>query len=51
MHTIDDNFFSNIDSEHKAYFLGLMFADGNIHTNKTNNTSIRLTSINREILK
>lgn len=27
-YTIDDTFFDNIDSETKAYFLGLLFADG-----------------------
>lgn len=30
-HTINSNYFENIDSEEKAYFLGLLYADGNIY--------------------
>jgi len=29
-YTFDKNYFKNIDSEEKAYFLGLLFADGNV---------------------
>jgi len=28
---INENFFNTIDSEEKAYFLGLMYADGHVH--------------------
>ena len=28
-HSFDYNYFDNIDCEKKAYFLGLLFADGN----------------------
>lgn len=47
---VDDSFFSNIDTEKKAYFLGLMFADGNLHRDKNKSPTVRLTSINKEIL-
>ncbi|KKN74505.1 hypothetical protein LCGC14_0390220 [marine sediment metagenome] len=37
-HTINTDFFNNIDSEEKAYFLGLMYADGNVYIkSKTRN--------------
>ena len=29
-HTWDDNFFENIDTEEKSYWLGFMYADGNV---------------------
>lgn len=39
----DHNYFENIDTEGKAYFLGLLIADGSIIKNKNNyNHSIRL---------
>jgi intein-encoded DNA endonuclease-like protein len=31
---VDEEFFKKIDTEHKAYWLGFMYADGNIHENK-----------------
>ena len=31
IHKINEDFFENIDNESKAYFLGMMFADGNVH--------------------
>lgn len=42
-YTCNESFFENIDTESKAYFLGLLYADGNI-SNK-NQTNIRLTLI------
>lgn len=33
-HTLDLNVFEKINTEHKAYFLGLMYADGNVHISK-----------------
>lgn len=33
-YTYNENYFDNIDSEHKAYFLGLLLADGSIYNNK-----------------
>jgi hypothetical protein len=35
-YNIDENFFEKIDSEEKAYVLGYLYADGNIHKSKTN---------------
>ena len=29
-YSVNDNYFENIDSEDKAYFLGFMMADGNL---------------------
>ena len=34
-HKVDTTFFKEIDTEEKAYFLGIMMADGSIGTNKT----------------
>lgn len=31
---LNDNYFSKIDTEQKAYFLGLLYADGNLHRTK-----------------
>lgn len=31
---INDNFFENINSEEKAYILGFIYADGNLHKNE-----------------
>lgn len=49
-YTFNHNFFKTIDSEAKAYFLGLMFADGNISLNHTTKT-IRLVSKDRCLLQ
>jgi len=37
-YTIDDTFFDTINTEHKAYTLGLLYADGNVYKN-----TIRIT--------
>jgi hypothetical protein len=34
IHTLNEQFFENIDTEEKAYWLGFILADGNIHQNK-----------------
>jgi hypothetical protein len=34
LYSIDDTFFEKINYENKAYFLGLMYADGNINPNR-----------------
>lgn len=46
---INDNYFNKINSEDKAYFLGLLFADGYNDT-KNNVASITLQSIDVDIL-
>lgn len=40
--SVDDNYFNVIDDEKKAYFLGLLFADGNITSGKKNQIRIAL---------
>ena len=37
-----ENFFENIDSEEKAYFLGFLMADGNVYVRKQSQPCIRL---------
>jgi hypothetical protein len=48
-YSINDNYFNIIDSEDKAYFLGLMFADGYNNENK-GEAAITLQSGDTEIL-
>lgn len=45
VYKINENFFDEIDTEEKAYFLGLLYADGH---NNTNNNCIRLTLQDRD---
>lgn len=45
----DDNFFEKIDSESKAYFLGLLYADGYVN-NKLNYIELTLKSDDLEII-
>ena len=33
LHSLDETYFEQIDDEHKAYWLGLLYADGNISKN------------------
>lgn len=49
-YTFDHLFFNTIDTEVKAYYLGLMFADGNVSINRGSPT-IRLTSKDKSILE
>jgi hypothetical protein len=37
---LNDNYFSKIDTEQKAYFLGLLYADGNLHRTKYKTTLV-----------
>lgn len=47
---IDSNYFNKIDSARKAYFLGLMYSDGNVH--KDNNTcKVTLISDDKYVLE
>lgn len=50
-YTLNENFFNKIDSEEKAYFLGLLFADGFVGDAKHNNISLSASSINKDILE
>ena len=34
-YSVNEDFFTNIDSEEKAYFLGLLVSDGNVYGNQT----------------
>lgn len=45
-----EDYFDNIDSEDKAYFLGLLFADGCNHRNDKKKISISLQSCDKDIL-
>ena len=38
----ESDFFENIDSEEKAYFLGFLMADGNVYVRKQSQPCIRL---------
>ena len=49
-YTLDQNYFEKIDSQEKAYFLGFMYADGNVHS-KQNRCQITLQKRDREILQ
>ena len=46
----NENYFEKIDSEQKAYFLGLFYADSCVHA-KCNSTSISLQKKDINILK
>lgn len=47
----DEKFFSKIDSEKKAYWLGVIFADGNVSVNKCGTGQLFLSSKDREWLQ
>lgn len=47
---INEKFFETIDNQEKAYVLGFLYADGNLHKNK-NNFSIELSEKDIKILK
>jgi hypothetical protein len=47
---LNNDYFDNIDTEEKAYFLGFLFADGNVHS-KNNSISISLHKKDEKILK
>lgn len=49
-YTLNKCYFDNIDSEDKAYFLGLLYADGNNYT-KTGRISISLQEQDKHILE
>ena len=46
-YTCNDFFFSNIDTEEKAYWLGVLYADGNISKNSSKSGQIFFTSTDK----
>lgn len=50
VNNFNDNYFETIDTEDKAYFLGLLFADGNIYV-KRNRVQITLANEDAYILQ
>lgn len=48
---LNDNYFNVIDMEHKAYWLGLLYADGYVGNNNFNNIVISLTISDMYILE
>lgn len=47
-YTCNDNFFSSIDNEEKAYWLGVLFADGNISKKASKSGQVFLSSVDKE---
>ena len=45
------SYFEKIDTEDKAYFLGFIYADGSIVTNKRNSLYIKIHSKDQHILE
>jgi intein/homing endonuclease len=50
-YTLNDGYFENIDTEVKAYILGLIYADGYVGDNKFNNIVISLKQSDRKLLE
>jgi len=46
---VNETLFDNIDCEEKAYFLGLLFSDGNVHS-KYNAITLKLNDKDKDIL-
>ena len=46
----NQNYFENIDSEHKAYFLGFLMADGSVAKNR-NKLTIKINNKDIEVLE
>jgi hypothetical protein len=49
-YTVNENYFSVIDTEKKAYFLGLLYADGTNYIGKRNRFELQLTEKDRELV-
>lgn len=47
LYECDDSFFDKIDTEEKAYWLGVMFADGNVSLNSCGTGQLFLSSIDK----
>lgn len=55
-HTVNEKYFSNIDTEEKAYWLGFLMADGSIsktsqYQKNSNRLQINLSSVDRVLLE
>ena len=50
LYDVDDHYFDNIDCENKAYFLGILFADGNVRPDRPE-ISIGLQECDCELLE
>lgn len=48
---LDHNYFSNIDTEEKAYFLGMLMADGSIRTQGNEKPTITLELIDLDVVE
>jgi hypothetical protein len=48
LYTLDESYFQHIDTEEKAYWLGFLASDGNIHRNAIR---IEISSLDRDILE
>ena len=49
-YTLNENYFDTINSEHKSYFLGFLFADGFVGDDKFNNIVLSVHEKDRTIL-
>lgn len=45
---LEENYFSDINTSNKAYFLGLLFADGSVEHNSSRETMIRIQLLNED---
>lgn len=45
---LNENYFSNIDTSNKAYFVGLLFADGSVEHDSSRETMIRIQLLNED---
>ena len=50
-YTCNENFFSEINTEEKAYWLGVIFADGNVSLNSCGTGQLFISSIDEDWLK
>lgn len=48
---VNENFFNNIDSEEKAYWLGFLYADGCVQWNGSNSGNVTITLKDKEHLE
>lgn len=48
---LNQNFFENIDSEEKAYWLGFLYADGNVRISKSGQHLIQLKVYDKEVIE